>query len=125
MNNTYFKHYTTLHRNLKNLAQQFKDDGLYNVIVYRLDDGQTGYLFCGDSNYILDCDYETTESESAFYEVTEKQVETLLSTSHGYNAPNPDELIASAITYLDEKCLTLAKLSVHAMGEAYRKSKCA
>lgn len=114
------KYYTTLHKNLKNVSENFKNDGIYNVFIVQLPEALS-YLYCGfDSNYVYDFLYSDSDEDSSFYEVSDDLVDGLFDVATICNAPDPEDAIAKATTYLDSKCLSLAKKAIHSFRDDKR-----
>lgn len=108
----------TLHKNLKKLKEQFIEDGLYNVIECTGRDGSIRYLYCGDSNYLFDCSNAT--DLVTFSEVSEYTVECIFEFDICKTSDDAYGLVECAISYLENKCLSLARMSLQALGEEKR-----
>ncbi|MBQ1171958.1 MAG: hypothetical protein IIX48_05090 [Lachnospiraceae bacterium] len=116
------KYYTTLHKNLKGVSENFKNDGIYDVCIVKMPE-TFAYLFCGfDSNYLFEFLCDDSTDESLFTEFTDEQVDALYHIADIYKLTGSDEEEATtkATTYLDKKLLALAKKAIHSFGNDKR-----
>ena len=116
------KYYTTLHKNLKNVSEKFRNDSIYDVCIIKLPE-TLAYLYSGfDSYYIYEFLCDDSTDESLFVEFSDEQVDALYHIADIYKLTGSDEEedTAKATTYLDQKLLSLAKKAIHSFGNDKR-----